>query len=212
MWNVDGNHGNASFAILGGYDGRNRFIGLKFNGEIHFLPHQEIGVALRNLRTVAIVERDEFNALRLCGPLQTGGDFAGKLIIGALRRVSQAAEPRFQRSEARLVEIGAQFLDHAALLECIKQTKGHGLRKSASQRNLPQRKSLPRGAESRNKPGAVDDGFDQIRVTGGSSWAHGGGHTITNCSATRNQNFVPSSHQLAPFSTLRRRLLNLAYD
>ena len=45
-------------------DRRDVLVGLELDDEIDLLAHQDVGVALRDLRVVAVVERDELDALR----------------------------------------------------------------------------------------------------------------------------------------------------
>jgi len=64
-------------------------VGLEFDHQIDFFTNEDVGVALCDLRIVAIVERDELDALGRRSRLEAERDFFRKLVVGALRRVAQ---------------------------------------------------------------------------------------------------------------------------
>ena len=76
MRNLDGDHRDVRVAVLGGDDRRDLLVGLELDDQIDALAHEHVGVALRNLRVVAVVDRDQLHAFRRRGTLQAVGDFA----------------------------------------------------------------------------------------------------------------------------------------
>ena len=90
MRDLDRDERDVRFAVLRRDDRRDVLVGLELDHQVDFLSHQHVGVALRNLRAVAVVDRDELDALRGRRALQTVGDFLGELVVGALRRVTEA--------------------------------------------------------------------------------------------------------------------------
>ena len=46
MWNLERDQRDVGFAVLGGDDRRDVFVGLKLDDEIDLFPHQHVGVAL----------------------------------------------------------------------------------------------------------------------------------------------------------------------
>ena len=48
--------GMFGFAVLGGDDRRDVLVGLELDDEVDFLAHQDVGVALRDLGVVAVVD------------------------------------------------------------------------------------------------------------------------------------------------------------
>ena len=100
MRNIDGDQGNAGFAILCRDNRSNLLIGLELDDQVHFFAHQQIGVVLRDLRVVAIVQRNQLNSFHRCGALQAGGHFPGELIVRPLRGVSKTIKLLFPGPEA----------------------------------------------------------------------------------------------------------------
>ena len=70
MRNLDGDERDVRLAVLGGDDRRDVLVGLELDDEIDLLANQDVGVALRDLRAVAVVDRDELDALGRGGALQ----------------------------------------------------------------------------------------------------------------------------------------------
>ena len=60
------------FAVLGRDDRRDVLVGLELDDQIDLFAHEDVGVALRDLRVVAVVDRDELDALRGGGALEAG--------------------------------------------------------------------------------------------------------------------------------------------
>ena len=72
MWNLDRDQRDVRFAILGGDDRRNLLVGLEFDDEVDALAHENVGVALRDPRAVAVVDANELDAFGGSGALQAG--------------------------------------------------------------------------------------------------------------------------------------------
>src|SRR4029453_18830592 len=66
---------NARFAVLRTDDRRDVLGGLELAHESDLVWHEDAGVALRDLRVVAVVDADELEPLRGRGALQAGRDF-----------------------------------------------------------------------------------------------------------------------------------------
>ncbi len=63
MRNLDRDQRNVRLAVLGGDNRRHVLVGLKLDHEVDLLAHQHVGVALRDLRVVAVVDADQLDAL-----------------------------------------------------------------------------------------------------------------------------------------------------
>ena len=55
MRNIDGDHRNTSFTVLGGNDGRDSLVSLELNCQVDLFANQKICVALGDLGAIAIV-------------------------------------------------------------------------------------------------------------------------------------------------------------
>jgi hypothetical protein len=100
MRNLDGDQGNVRLAVLGGDDGRDVLVGLELDHQVHLLPYEDVGVALRNLRVVPVVNRDELDAL--CGgrALQAVGNLLRELVVRALGGIAEPVQLLFERPDA----------------------------------------------------------------------------------------------------------------
>ena len=72
MWNLDRDQRDVRFAILGGDDRRNLLVGLELDDEVDALADENVGVALRDPRAVAVVDANELDAFGGSGALQAG--------------------------------------------------------------------------------------------------------------------------------------------
>ena len=90
---LDRDERDVRFAVLGGDDRGDVLVGLELDDEVHFLAHEDVGVALRDLGAVAVVDADELDALGRRGPLQAGRDLLRELVVGALRGVAKPIGP-----------------------------------------------------------------------------------------------------------------------
>ena len=142
---------NPRIAVFRGHDRRDVLVGLEFDDEIHLLAHQDVGVPLRDLGVVAVVDADQLQALRGRRALQAGRDLLGELIVGALRRISQTKGPLLERPLMGSVQVLAHLLEHPAALERVEQAEGHALGQPAARRDFTERQRLTGGAERRKQ-------------------------------------------------------------
>ena len=56
MRHLDRDQRDVGLAVFGGDDRRDVIVGLELDHEIDLLAHQDVGVALRDLRVVAVVD------------------------------------------------------------------------------------------------------------------------------------------------------------
>ena len=158
---------NARVAVLRRDDRRDVLVGLELDDEIDFLAHQDVGVALRDLGVVAVVDADELDALRRRGALEAGRDLLRELVVGALRRVAEPERALLERAQVRAIEVLADLFEHAAPLQRVEQPERHALGQPAAGRDLAQRQGFARGAERRQQLRGVHDRLHQIRIAAG---------------------------------------------
>ena len=89
MRDLDRDQRDAGLAILRRDDRRDVLVGLELDHEVDLLAHEHVGVALRDLGVVAVVDRDELDSLRRRRALQAGRDLLRELVVGALRGVAE---------------------------------------------------------------------------------------------------------------------------
>ena len=73
MRHLDRDQRDVRFAVLRRDDRRDVLVGLELDDEIDFLAHEDVGVALRDLRVVAVVDADELDpsaAAARCRPVE----------------------------------------------------------------------------------------------------------------------------------------------
>jgi hypothetical protein len=110
-----------------------------------------VGVALRDLAAVAVIDADQLNAFRARRALQAGGDLFRELVVGPLCGVPEPVEFLLERPQRRAVEILANLLDHATAFQGVEQTERHALRQPAPCGDLPQGKGLARRSKGRQQ-------------------------------------------------------------
>ncbi len=164
MRNLDRDERDVRLAVLGGDDRRDVLVGLELDHEIDLLAHQDVGVALRDLRAVAVVDRDELDALRGGGALQAVGDFLRELVVGALRRVAEPIRLLAERPHVRSIQVLADLLDHAAALEGVEEPEGHALGQPAAGHDFTQRERFPGRAECGQHLGRVHDRLHEVGI------------------------------------------------
>ena len=148
-------------------DGRDMLVGLELDHQIDLLAHEDVGVALRDLRAVAVVDRDELDALRGGGTLEPVGDFLGELVVGALRRVAEPIRLLAERTDVlRSVEVFADLLNHAAAFEGVLQAEGHALGQAAPGDDFTKRERLSRRAKRGQNLGRVHDRLHEVGIAG----------------------------------------------
>src|SRR5438067_1231643 len=82
----------ASVAVLCCDNWGDILVGLKLDDQVHFFADQEVCIALRDLRAVAVIERNQFNPLRNRRSLQAGGNLSGESIVGSLCSIPEAIQ------------------------------------------------------------------------------------------------------------------------
>ena len=164
MGNLDRDERDVRFAVLGGDDRRHVLVGLELDHQIDLLAHEDVGVALRDLGAVAVVDRDELDALCGGGALQAVGDFLRELVVGALRRVAQPIGLLAKRPHVRSIQVLADLLDHPAALERVEETEGHALGEPAAGDDFTKRERFPRRTECGQHLGRVHDRLHEVGV------------------------------------------------
>ncbi len=147
MRHFDRNERDVRFPVLGGDDRGDVLVGLELDDEVHFLAHQDIGVALRDLGAVAVVDANELDTLGGGGPLHAGRDLLGELVVGALRGVAKPIGALLEGTQVRAIQVLAHFFNHPAALEGVQQPERHAFRQAASRRHFPERQRLAGRAE-----------------------------------------------------------------
>src|SRR5260370_32882518 len=150
MRNINCDQGNASFAILCRDNRSDILVGLKFADQVHFFAHQKVGITLRDLRTVAVVERNEFNSFYSRRSLQTGGYFPGELIVSSLRGVSETIKFLSPGPKTGLIEVLPHLFHHTASLQRIQQPNRHRLPSAAPRGAFSECQLLPTRPDSTN--------------------------------------------------------------
>ena len=166
MRNLDRDQRDVGFAVLRGDDRRDVLVGLELDDEIDLLAHQDVGVALRDLRAVAVVDRDELDALRRGGALQALRDLLRELVVGALRRIAEPVRLLPERPHVRAIEVLADLLDHAAALERVEQAERHALGQAAARDDFAKRQRFAGRAKRGQHLRRVHDRLDEIRIAG----------------------------------------------
>ena len=131
MRNLDRDQRDVRVAVFCGDDRRDLLVGLELDHQVDALADQDVGVALRDLRVVAIVDRDQLDALHRRGALEARRHLLGELIVGALRRIAETVEALFEWPQRRSIQVLADLLEHAAPLERVEQAERHALRQPA---------------------------------------------------------------------------------
>jgi hypothetical protein len=127
-------------------------VGLELDHQVDFLAHENVGVALRDFRAVAIIERDELDSFGRCGSLEAQGDLFGKRIVGALRGIAQSVQLLLEGPQRASVEVFSDLVDHTASLEGVQQTERHALRQTASARDLAEGERFAGRSKGRQQP------------------------------------------------------------
>src|SRR5260221_171741 len=126
MRNLDRDHRNLRFEKVRSDDGGHSLISLEFQNQVDALAHQQIGVAQRFTRAVAVVDRDQMDLLASGGALQAGGHLPRGLRIG-LGREAQAEGARQQRPDTAAIDSLADALHEAPAREAVQQPEDGSL-------------------------------------------------------------------------------------
>ncbi len=164
MRHLERDQRNLRVAVLRRHGCRDVLVGLELDDEVDLLTDEDLGVALRDLRVVAVVDADQLDAVRRRRALQADRDLLRELIVGALRRVPQPERLLLERADVRSVEVLADLLDHAAALERVEQPERHALGQPAARGDLPQRQGLAGRPEGGQQLRRVDDRLDQVGI------------------------------------------------
>src|SRR5215471_14359443 len=177
-------------------NGHNIFVRLELDYQIDFFANQKIGITLRDLGIVLVVQADEFDAFSIRRALETCRNLLGKSVLGSLRAVPKFVQALLPGTQTRAVQILTNLLDHAAFLQCVEKPECHRFWKPAPRRNLPERKSFSGYAERRKQLRRVDDRFHQVWVARTSFASHGASSTESTSVYSRycgQQNISPVS-------------------
>jgi hypothetical protein len=118
MGNFNGYHGDACRQKSRRNHRSHVFIRLELDGDIHFLADQQVGIAKRSLRAVAVVHFDQIHTVRGgCLPYPVG-DCLGKRRCRGLRSEADAEPPlSFGSPQQATILVRARLLDEPAFLE-----------------------------------------------------------------------------------------------
>jgi hypothetical protein len=166
MRNIHCDQGNARFAIRRRDNRSDVLVGLKFDDQVHFFAHQQVGIAPCDLRVVAVIERNEFDSLCNCRSLQTAGYLTRELTIGSLRGVSESIEFLSSGPKTGLTVVLAHLFDHAAFLQGLQQPKRPRLREAAPRGDFSEWQGFSGRAKGSQQPRRVNNRFNQISVPG----------------------------------------------
>ena len=75
MRNLDGDQRDVRVPVLGRHNRGDLLVGLEFDDEVDVLAHEHIGVALGDLRIVAVVHANQLDTLGGGRALQAGRHF-----------------------------------------------------------------------------------------------------------------------------------------
>ena len=149
MRDVDGDEWDVCLQVLGGNRRRDRFVGLKLDGQIDSFMDELVGAAESGFRFIAIIRDNELDMGLLRGAAQAGQHFAGEGAVLTLRSVTDTITLGWLRLRDQPVLIFPHLVQEPAFTQGVEKAEAHGLVQAGPAGHFPKAKDFARKLERR---------------------------------------------------------------
>ncbi len=161
---VDRDHRNPRLEVARGDGGGDRLVGLELDHEVDAFPDQELGVAQRRLRLVAVVHHHQLDVLALGRRQQARAHLARERARLALVGVADAVAPAAPDLGGELVAVALDALEEAAVVQRVQQPEAEPLGEARALHHVAQPQRLSGMTERPQHVGRVQQRLDEVAV------------------------------------------------
>src|SRR5262245_4183371 len=198
--NLYGHHRDVGLDEFGRDDRRDVFVSLEFEHQIDAFLDQEIGVAQRRFRAIAVVHGDQLNVFAGRHALDALTDVTGEFRIGRLRGEAQLETRARQRLNLAAVSAFADPLYQTAFDQTLRQPEAGGLAQARAFDQLSQRDNLFREMEGLQQATGPDHSLDDFRlfrhIRARLSFFNTEGQRIKGAMGSKRRSYFPPSSPL----------------